>query len=128
MIAAERSQQRLERRRAELDQELLRFVDFGVLLDRRTRRYLAEIIRHRALGEGSPNRPPLVSNLQGQEEELDVSYARYFSDAVDQIFSDERLVEICRKQGALGAQVATWSACCFKLCHQRGRKFRAFNS
>ena len=46
-----------QRRREALDLELRRFVDFATLLDRRTRRYLAAILRQRALGDPAPVRP-----------------------------------------------------------------------
>ncbi len=96
----------LARRQDQLDTELRRFIDFGVLLDRRTRRYLAEIIRHRAFGEATPDLPPLLQE-EDATESLDATYTRYLADALDRLFADDALVAICQKQGALGTQVAT---------------------
>jgi len=106
-MSQDRRSHHLARRQAEFDQELVRFIDFGVLLDRRTRRYLAEIIRHRILGDPSPELPPLVVNGAGHEEALDATYTRYFADAVDRIFSDDDLIAMCSRGSALSVQVAT---------------------
>jgi len=107
MSASARRDSVLQRRQEQLDTELRRFIDFGVLLDRRTRRYLAEIIRHRALGDHAPELPPLLQEEDAASDGLDATYTRYFSEALDRLFADEALITICQKQGALGTQVAT---------------------
>ena len=98
MIATNRSRAKMEQKRSDLDRELIRFIDYGVLLDRRTRRYLAEIIRHKVLAEAVPELPPLLLQDSAAEAELDVSYTQYFSDAVDRICSDDELLS----RGAVG--------------------------
>lgn len=95
----------LDTRRGELDQELARFVDYGVLVDRRTRRYLAALIRHRLLGDAEPLRPPQVPGST-EDGDLDAAYARYFESAVTELLSDDDLLTLCRRQTALGLQVA----------------------
>lgn len=106
MSPRDRQSTLLDRRQAALDAELKRFIDFGMLLDRRTRRYLAEVIRHRALGHAAPDLPPLLQE-EGQADALDATYTRYFAEALDQLFEDDALLSLCRTQSALGAQVAT---------------------
>ena len=86
-----------------LETELQRFVDFGALLDRRTRRYLVEILRQRALGTPAP----LVGPDPGDPDSLDATYMRYFSEALDSLFAHETLLELCRGQGTIGVDVAT---------------------
>ena len=122
MIPQDRRQASMHRRQAELDRELVRFIDFGLLLDRRTRRYLAEIIRHRALGDAMPDLPPLLASTDGGEEDLDATYTRYFADAVGRIFSDDALLSLCQSQGALNVQIATetlrWMRTTFRRMEQ----------
>ena len=122
MMPQDRRQSTLSRRQDELDRELVRFIDFGLLLDRRTRRYLAEIIRHRALGEATPQLPPLLATSEEGEEDLDVTYTRYFADAVGRIFSDDALLSLCQSHGALNVQVATetlrWMRTTFRRLEQ----------
>ena len=119
MMAKERSLAKLEQKRADFDRELIRFIDYGVLLDRRTRRYLAEIIRHKVLAESVPELPPLLLQDSATEAELDVSYTRYFTDAVDRICSDEELLTIFQRESSLGVQLATetlrWMRTTFRL-------------
>ena len=107
MIAGDRRSQLLARRQTEFDQELVRFIDFGVLLDRRTRRYLAEIIRHRVLGAPTPEQPPLLGDAPGADDELDATYTRYFAKAVEGIFADQDFLALCRQGSPLSVQVAT---------------------
>lgn len=107
MTAETQRERNTARRLDELDQELIRFIDYGVLLDRRTRRYLAEIIRHKAIDGPAPEIPPLMATGDEEPTDLDSSYARYFTDAVDRLFSNDALIEICRSQAAVGVQLAT---------------------
>ena len=93
-----------QQRREALELELRRFVDFGTLLDRRTRRYLAAILRQRALGDP----PPLVQPaIDDENESLDATYTLYFTRALDQLFGHDELLNLCRAQGTVGLEVAT---------------------
>ncbi|MEC7948434.1 MAG: VWA domain-containing protein [Myxococcota bacterium] len=103
MTASARHEVILQQRREALDLELQRFVDFGALLDRRTRRYLVGILRQRVFGEA----PPLLAPTGDDADALDATYMRYFAEALDDLFEDETLLELCRAQGTVGTHVAT---------------------
>lgn len=92
-----------EQRAASLEVELQRFVDFGALLDRRTRRYLVAILKERVLGEPAP----LLAPDPGDPDGLDATYTRYFSEALDGVLAHDTLLELCRAQGTIGLDVAT---------------------
>jgi uncharacterized protein with von Willebrand factor type A (vWA) domain len=92
-----------ERRQEELDTELERFVEYGAVLDRRTREYLAAHLRSRVLGE------PLPATL-------DQRYAAALARALDEVFGTAdtetdtsagagRLLGIVRQNSAMGMQV-----------------------
>ena len=93
-----------QRRREALELELRRFVDFATLLDRRTRRYLAAILRQRALGEPAPLLSPTHND---EDESLDATYTLYFTRALDQLFDHDELMTLCQSQGTMGIEVAT---------------------
>ena len=93
-----------QQRREALELELRRFVDFGTLLDRRTRRYLAAILQQRALGNPAPLLQPTD---EADDESLDATYTIYFTRALDDLFDHEHLVDLCRAQGTVGLEVAT---------------------
>ena len=78
-----------------LELEFARFVEFGQVLDRTGRRYLAEYIRHRL----EPDRPLPPT--------LDDAYFRYFREALAGMLSLEALVALCRQNAGLRRQVAT---------------------
>ena len=95
-----------DRRGEELDTELERFVEYGAVLDRRTREYLVAHLRGRILGE------PLPATL-------DERYAAALARALDAVFSPDpetsehnsdgahssRLLGIVRQNSAMGMQV-----------------------
>ncbi|MEL6347194.1 MAG: VWA domain-containing protein [Myxococcota bacterium] len=83
------------RSKESVEDALQQFIEFGALLDRRTRRYLVAYLRSRLLGGAPPE----------EEADLDEIYGRYFSRALEQIFSNNELVRICSEQAALGRQV-----------------------
>ncbi|HAA57674.1 MAG TPA: hypothetical protein DCE42_23100 [Myxococcales bacterium] len=77
----------------EWDEDFERFVEFGTLLDRKTRRYLVRYLLHK-LGEAHPPHPI----------ELD-TYQRYFTRALDRIFGG-KLLEMLKRQKLLGKQIS----------------------
>jgi uncharacterized protein with von Willebrand factor type A (vWA) domain len=79
-----------------LEDAFERFIQFGVLLDRRTRRYLVAYLRLVLLGEAS----------HPDDDDLDPVYGRYFRAALDRVFDNDALITLCKEQGALGEQVA----------------------
>ncbi|MEO1452043.1 MAG: hypothetical protein AAFV07_21100, partial [Bacteroidota bacterium] len=71
-----------------------RFVEFGTLLDRRTRQYLVRYLRAKlGLSEAEP-------------DALEDSYYRYFTSALDRIFGNEDLMKICLDRPSLSRQIA----------------------
>ncbi|GAB4414058.1 MAG: ATPase RavA stimulator ViaA [Bacteroidia bacterium] len=77
-----------------LQEELDLFVEFGTLLDRRTRAYLARYLQARL-----EQRPPDVPDL-------DETYYRYFCQALDRLFGDLPLGELVLGRPLLSRQVA----------------------
>lgn len=78
----------------ELIQELERFIEFGTLLDKKTRKYLVQYLLL-TLGLEAPNPP-----------EVDELYYQYFSQSLDRIFSNEDLLAMCRERPTLSQQIA----------------------
>ncbi|MDX1906221.1 MAG: VWA domain-containing protein [Bacteroidia bacterium] len=77
-----------------LQAEFDRFVEFGTLLDRKTRRYLVQYLQARL----NPRMPlPPV---------LEEPYFQYFTRALDRLLGEGLLHEICLDKPALAAQVA----------------------
>ncbi|MDX2283256.1 MAG: VWA domain-containing protein [Bacteroidia bacterium] len=76
-----------------LQAELDRFVEFGMLLDRTGRRYLAQYLRAK-LAPGA-EAPPILED----------AYLRYFSGALDRLFDGSDLLKLCLDQPALASQV-----------------------
>ena len=77
----------------ELEAELERFVAYGNLLDRRTRRYLADYLRAKA-GHGYPADTPLNDR-----------YATYLRRAIDDIFQVDPLLFTGSGNQAIGRQI-----------------------
>lgn len=93
-MSAPAARSRRAARSAELELELERFVDFGGVLDRRSREYLAAHLRSRILGEPTP-------------ATLDDRYAAAFARALDGVFGPDAavLLGVCRSRSALAMQV-----------------------
>ncbi len=77
----------------QLEQEYARFIEFGNLLDVRSRRYLVEHFKHKLSGE------ELI------QEELNDRYFRYFRSSLDKIFVIDDLLELCAKNERISKQV-----------------------
>ena len=76
-----------------LEQEYQRFIEFGQLLDRRTRRYLVEYLRSK------------LSGRTYEGEELDDTYARYFMEALDEVFEVDQLLFVCRNNESITQRI-----------------------
>ncbi len=77
----------------ELEQEYERFISFGQLLDRRSRRYLVEYLRSKLSG-----RPYAGEGLNDR-------YAEYFRVALDEIFSIDELLFVCERNQSITRQI-----------------------
>ncbi len=76
-----------------LHQEYDRFIEFGQLLDRRTRRYLVEYLKAKISGH------PYAG------EELNDRYAAYFMRALDEVFAIDHLLLVCDKNASITQQI-----------------------
>ena len=76
-----------------LEQEYLRFIEFGNLLDRKMRRYLVEYLKNQ-LAPDSYEIP-----------DLNDQYFRYFKAALDDLFSIEDLLPLCNANENITEQV-----------------------
>jgi hypothetical protein len=76
-----------------LQQEYARFIEFGQLLDRRTRRYLVEYLKAKVSGQ------PYVG------EELNDRYASYFIRALDEVFDIDHLLFVCDNNESITQQI-----------------------
>ncbi|NJB85703.1 uncharacterized protein with von Willebrand factor type A (vWA) domain [Lewinella marina] len=76
-----------------LEAEYQRFIEFGQLLDRRTRRYLVEYLRAKL--SGKPYRG----------EALNDRYAEYFQSALDDIFGIDQLLFVCANNETITRQI-----------------------
>ena len=76
-----------------LQREYDRFIEFGQLLDRRTRRYLVEYLKSR------------VSGTPYYGESLSDQYAAYFQRALDEVFDVDSLLFVCRDNESITRQI-----------------------
>ena len=76
-----------------LEQEYHRFIEFGHLLDRPTRRYLVEYLRTKVNGQAY------------QGEALNDRYAEYFQQALDEVFDIESLLFVCENNESITRQI-----------------------
>ncbi|WP_116127486.1 VWA domain-containing protein [Lewinella sp. IMCC34183] len=76
-----------------LEQEFERFIAFGQLLDRRTRRYLVAYLRSKLSGT------PYAGEL------LNDRYAEYFQRALDDIFAIDDLLFVCERNASITRQI-----------------------
>ncbi len=83
----------------QLQQEYDRFVEFGNLLDRRTRKYLVEYLHHQIAPDevAAPERSEL--------EELNDRYFQYFRQALNELFALQDLLDLCRGNQRISQQV-----------------------
>lgn len=86
---------RIENKKEDLlQQEYERFVEFGQLLDRKMRRYLVQYLRAR-LAPDAPMELP----------ELDDRYFSYFTEALDELFAIQDLLQLCRDNARIEQQI-----------------------
>ncbi|PPK84352.1 uncharacterized protein with von Willebrand factor type A (vWA) domain [Neolewinella xylanilytica] len=76
-----------------LESEFQRFIEFGNLLDRRTRRYLVEYMRSKIT-----NTPPPEGNLNDQ-------YGLYFQQSIEEVFSIDQLLFVCANNASITRQI-----------------------
>lgn len=76
-----------------LEQEYLRFIEFGNLLDRKMRRYLVEYLKNK------------LAPKSYEIPELNDQYFRYFQQALDDLFSIEDLLPLCGANENITQQV-----------------------
>ena len=76
-----------------LEQEYERFVAFGQLLDRRTRRYLVEYLKSK------------LSGTPYSGEALNDRYADYFRRALDEVFAIDQLLFVCERNESITRQI-----------------------
>ena len=76
-----------------LEQEYHRFVEFGPLLDRRTRRYLVEYLKAKVTGHPY------------EGEGLNDRYADYFQRALDEVFRIDNLLFVCANNESITRQI-----------------------
>lgn len=76
-----------------LEQEYARFIEFGQLLDRRTRRYLVEYLKAKVSGQAYVG------------EELNDRYASYFVRALDEVFAIDHLLFVCDNNESITQQI-----------------------
>ncbi|MEM9887906.1 MAG: VWA domain-containing protein [Bacteroidota bacterium] len=80
-----------------LEQEYDRFIEFGQLLDRQTRKYLVQYLKHKIEGEAEC---PLQSL-----EDLKDDYFQYFKKALDDLFGISGLLEIIQNNPTNAKQI-----------------------
>ncbi|TNE43367.1 MAG: hypothetical protein EP343_33865 [Deltaproteobacteria bacterium] len=88
------------------EEELQRFVEFGVLLNRKMRVYLVAYLQHKL---GLEHEPPMP---------IFDTYLDYFTQALDGIFGDE-LVEMLQDKEVLARQVAVETLKWLRKTHQK---------
>jgi uncharacterized protein with von Willebrand factor type A (vWA) domain len=92
----------------QLQEEFDRFVEFGTLLDRSTRRYLAQYL-HTKIDPKAPE----------PEDEIDDTYYRYFKKALDRVFEGSDLIDLVRDKPQLSQQIASDTLFWLRKAHER---------
>ena len=92
----------------QLQDEFERFVEFGTLLDRSTRRYLAQYL-HTKIDPQAP----------APDEEIDDTYYRYFKKALDHVFDGSDLIQLVRDKPQLSQQIASDTLFWLRKAHER---------
>ncbi|MCB0639883.1 MAG: VWA domain-containing protein [Lewinella sp.] len=77
----------------QLREEYARFVEFGNLLDRTTRKYLVQYLQHQ------------LSPAEAAVPEIRDEYFQYFRAALDDIFAVRQLLDLCRRYPRITRQV-----------------------
>lgn len=91
-----------------LNEEFERFIEFGTLLDKKTRKYLVQYLQVRLGGEDQ-QLPP----------EINDTYYRYFRESLDRIFSEDSLLDLCRNQPLLSQQITADTLNWIRKTHQK---------
>ena len=97
----------LSAQQEQLREEFERFIEFGNLLDRSTRRYLAQYLQAKL----DPQAPP--------PEEIDDTYYRYFRRALDRVFADTDLLQLVQDRPRLSHQIASDTLYWLRKAHER---------
>jgi len=92
----------------QLQEEFDRFVEFGTLLDRSTRRYLAQYL-HTKIDPQAPE----------PDDEIDDTYYRYFKKALDRVFEGSDLIGLVRDKPQLSQQIASDTLFWLRKAHER---------
>lgn len=83
-----------------LEESFARFIEFGTLLDKQSRKYLVRYLQQKLYPKWDIEADlPELARIQDD-------YFRYFSQALDQIFEGEELLEKCLHHPQLAEQVA----------------------
>lgn len=82
----------MEERLQKIEEEYERFIQFGQVLDKPSRRYFVAYLRYLLLGTEPEN-------------DLKSDYFEYFRSALDDLFEDEALRKIAKQHDFLGAQI-----------------------
>ncbi|MDP5170675.1 MAG: VWA domain-containing protein [Bacteroidia bacterium] len=98
----------------QLQQEFDRFIEFGTVLDQTTRRYLVQYLR--AKFNPHVSAPP----------QIDDTYFRYFSRALDRIFEETELLQLVHDKPRLSEQVTADTLFWIKKAYQRAREKNPF--
>ncbi|MEM6342762.1 MAG: VWA domain-containing protein [Bacteroidota bacterium] len=99
-----------------LQDDFERFIEFGTLLDRQTRRYLVRYLQ-------SKLNPSLREQLDLPElDKIKDTYYRYFCDTLDQLFDGNQLVEMCLQHPALSEEVTRQSLQWLRRTYRRMRE------
>ncbi|MEL6652593.1 MAG: VWA domain-containing protein [Bacteroidota bacterium] len=99
-----------------LQEDFERFVEFGTLLDRQTRKYLVRYLQ-------SKLSPSLRETIELPElEKVKDTYYRYFCDALDDLFAQQRLLELCLQHPALSEEVTRQSLQWIRRTYRRMRE------
>lgn len=93
----------------QIEEELLRFVEFGAVLDRKTRLYFVNYLKQKI-------------SLEVDLENLKEGYFNYFKSALDNLFLNETLINVVQNQKVLGLQVVSDVTNWFSKTYQKVAK------
>lgn len=91
-----------------LQEEFDRFVEFGTLLDRSTRRYLAQYLHTK-----------IDPQAAEPDDEIEDTYYRYFKKALDSVFEGSDLISLVRDKPQLSQQIASDTLFWLRKAHER---------
>lgn len=98
----------------ELSQELERFIEFGLVLDKTTRRYLVQYLRTKI----DPDFPA--------PPQIDDTYYRYFAKALDRIFDNAELTQLIQDKPKLSEQITADTLFWIRKTYERIREKNPF--